>query len=70
LAARPQSEFWPPEWLRENMMLLRIDKKTGKIASSGTKDAVNIWFKKGTQPDDVAPEKGSVGVQDFIMGAP
>jgi len=70
LAARPQSEFWPPEWLRDTMMLLRIDKKTGKIASSGTKDAVNIWFKKGTQPDDVAPEKGSVGVQDFIMGAP
>ncbi|WP_414639362.1 penicillin-binding protein 1A [Archangium sp.] len=70
LAARPQSEFWPPEWLRENMRLLRIDKKTGKIASSGTKDAVNIWFKKGTQPDDVAPEKGAVGVQDFIMGAP
>ncbi|MFY0529052.1 penicillin-binding protein 1A [Archangium gephyra] len=70
LAARPQSEFWPPEWLRENMMLLRIDKKTGKIASSGSKDAVNIWFKKGTQPEDVAPEKGSVGVQDFIMGAP
>jgi penicillin-binding protein 1A len=52
------------------MMLLRIDKKTGKIASSGSKDAVNIWFKKGTQPDDVAPEKGAVGVQDFIMGAP
>ncbi|HYO73282.1 MAG TPA: PBP1A family penicillin-binding protein, partial [Archangium sp.] len=66
LAARPQSEFWPPEWLRENMRLLRIDKKTGKIASSGTKNAVNIWFKKGTQPEDVAPEKGSVGVQDFI----
>ncbi|WNG60687.1 PBP1A family penicillin-binding protein [Archangium gephyra] len=70
LAARPQSEFWPPEWLRDNMRLLRIDKKTGKIASSGTKDATNIWFKKGTQPEDVAPEKGSVGVQDFIMGAP
>ena len=70
LAARPQSEFWPPEWLRDTMMLLRIDKKTGKIASSGSKDAVNIWFKKGTQPEDVAPEKGSVGVQDFIMGAP
>ena len=70
LAARPQSEFWPPEWLRDTMMLLRIDKKTGKIASSGSKDAVNIWFKKGTQPDDVAPEKGAVGVQDFIMGAP
>ncbi|WP_309889516.1 PBP1A family penicillin-binding protein [Archangium sp.] len=70
LAARPQSEFWPPEWLRENMMLLRIDKKTGKIASSGSKDVTNIWFKKGTQPDDVAPEKGQVGVQDFIMGAP
>lgn len=70
LAARPQSEFFPPEWLRDTMMLLRIDKKTGKIASSGTKDAVNIWFKKGTQPDDVAPEKGAVGVQDFIMGAP
>ncbi|KFA93354.1 penicillin-binding protein 1A [Archangium violaceum] len=70
LAARPQSEFWPPEWLRDNMRLLRIDKKTGKIASSGTKDATNIWFKKGTQPEDVAPEKGAVGVQDFIMGAP
>ncbi|PTL84301.1 penicillin-binding protein 1A [Vitiosangium sp. GDMCC 1.1324] len=70
LATRPQSEFWPPEWLRENLMLLRVDKRTGKLASSGTKDAVNIWFKKGTQPDDVTPEKGSVGTQEFLMGAP
>ncbi|WP_407653758.1 penicillin-binding protein 1A [Archangium lipolyticum] len=70
LAARPQAEFWPPEWLRDDMRLLRIDKKTGKLASSGTKDAVNIWFKKGTQPEDVAPEKGQVGTQEFLMGAP
>ncbi len=70
LAARPQSEFWPPEWMRDNLRLLRIDKKTGKIASSGSKDAVNIWFKKGTQPEDVAPEKGSVGATEFLMGAP
>jgi len=70
LAARPQSEFWPPEWLRENLRLLRIDKKTGKIASSGTKEVANIWFKKGTQPEDVAPEKGAVGAQEFLMGVP
>jgi penicillin-binding protein 1A len=70
LAAKPQAEFWPPEWLRENMLLLKVDKKTGKLASSGSKDAVAIWFKKGTQPEDVTPEKGQVGVQDFIMGAP
>jgi penicillin-binding protein 1A len=70
LAARPQSEFWPPQWLADNLVLRRVDKKTGKIASSGTKDAVNIWFKKGTQPDEVAPEKGSVGAQEFLMGAP
>ncbi|OJH40140.1 penicillin-binding protein 1A [Cystobacter ferrugineus] len=72
LAARPQSEFWPPEWLRENLRLLRIDKKTGKLAAAGArdKDAVNIWFKKGTQPEDAAPEKGAVGAQDFMMSAP
>lgn len=70
LAARPQSEFWPPQWLSESLVLKRVDKKTGKIASSGTKDAVNIWFKKGTAPEEVTPEKGSVGTQEFLMGAP
>jgi penicillin-binding protein 1A len=70
LAARPQAEFWPPEWLRDDLKLLRIDKKTGKIASSGSKDATNIWFKKGTEPEDVTPERGQVGAQEFLMGAP
>ncbi|QRK13148.1 PBP1A family penicillin-binding protein [Archangium violaceum] len=70
LAARPQAEFWPPQWLSESLVLKRVDKKTGKIASSGTKDAVNIWFKKGTAPEEVTPEKGSVGTQEFLMGAP
>jgi len=70
LASRPQGEFYPPEWLKDDLVLLRIDKKTGKIASSGTKEAVNIWFKKGTQPEEKAPEKGQVGVNDFLMGAP
>ncbi len=70
LAARPQSEFWPPEWLRDSLRLVRVDKKTGKLASSGSKDAVNIWFKKGTQPEDATPEKGSVGTQEFLMGVP
>lgn len=70
LAARPQSEFWPPEWLQSNLRLARIDKKTGKLASASSKETANIWFKKGTQPEDTAPEKGSVGTQEFLMGAP
>jgi penicillin-binding protein 1A len=70
LQGRPQSEFYPPAWMRENLFKLSIDTRTGKLAATKTKDAVDIWFKKGTEPAEVAPEKGQVGVQDWMMTAP
>ncbi len=69
LQGRPQPEFYPPEWLRESVRKLKIERKTGRIASDA-KDAVDIWFKKGTEPEEVAPEKGQVDVQDWMMTAP
>ncbi|MBX7116905.1 MAG: PBP1A family penicillin-binding protein [Myxococcaceae bacterium] len=65
LDGRSQTEFEPPPGL--GMVKLRIDNKTGRMASSGSKGAVEMWFKKGTEPKDVQPEKGSVGVDQFMQ---
>ena len=66
LAGRTQHEFWPPEWLQESMVRLRIDNKTGKIASSGSKEVKDMWFKKGTAPQEVTADKGTVQANDFM----
>lgn len=65
LDGRSQPEFEPPQSL--DMVKLRIDNKTGRVASSGTKSAADMWFKRGTEPKDVQPEKGSVGAGDFMQ---
>ena len=48
---------------RESLELVRlhIDTKTGKIASDGhARTSSTMWFKKGTEPSDRAPEKGHI----------
>lgn len=67
LQGRPQGEFWPPEALE--LKRLRIDEKTGKIASRKSKNVADMWFKKGTEPKDAAPEPGQVDPNQFMMGA-
>lgn len=58
LEGRPQPEFSPPGSLQ--LSRLRIDTRTGKRASSGSKHAAEMYFAKGTEPTDQQPEKGSV----------
>jgi len=65
LGSRPQPEFEPaPE---ADVLKLRIDLKTGKIAPPGSKNSEDMWFKRGTEPKDVEPEKGTVAPTDFFQ---
>ncbi|MGQ0505717.1 MAG: penicillin-binding protein 1A, partial [Myxococcaceae bacterium] len=57
LAGRPQPEFAPPAGLE--VVQLKIDSKTGK-ATTGGKNAVPMWFRKGTEPKDAPVEKGHI----------
>jgi penicillin-binding protein 1A len=66
LDGRPQGEFYPPEWLE--VRRLPIDVETGRIASSGSKKVTEMWFRKGTEPQEVEPEKGVVRPEDFNLG--
>lgn len=65
LEGRSQPEFAPPPGLE--LLSLRIDTKTGKVASSGTKNVADMWFKKDTEPKDQQPEKGQMGTEQFLM---
>jgi penicillin-binding protein 1A len=65
LQGRDQPEFEPPESL--DLVKRRVDKKTGRLASSGTKSWADLWFKKGTEPEDAEPEKGQVDPSQFMM---
>jgi penicillin-binding protein 1A len=53
-----------------DLVRLPIDTKTGKIAPEVGKGVKVLYFKKGTEPKETAPEKGQVDVNDFMMGAP
>ncbi|MFL5318083.1 MAG: penicillin-binding protein 1A [Myxococcaceae bacterium] len=65
LDGRPQPEFEPPPGA--NLVQLRIDNKTGNIASSGTKSSTLMWFKNGTEPKDVQLGKDQVDSSQFMM---
>lgn len=65
LDGRPQGEFYPPEG--SDLVQLRIDNKTGKIASSGSKSSALMWFKRGTEPKDVQLGKDQVDSSQFMM---
>jgi penicillin-binding protein 1A len=65
LGARPQPEFEPPPGA--DVVKLRIDLKTGKIATADAKNAEDMWFKRGTEPTEVAPEKNQMDPNQFLM---
>jgi penicillin-binding protein 1A len=58
LQGRPQPEFSPPEELE--LSKLSIDTKTGKIASASSHNAAEMYFKKGTEPKELAPPKNQI----------
>ncbi|HZH02689.1 MAG TPA: penicillin-binding protein, partial [Myxococcaceae bacterium] len=64
LSGRPQLEFYPPQSLE--LVRLKIDPKTGKLASASSKRATEMYFKKGTQPQEVAPSKDHVDPNTFM----
>jgi penicillin-binding protein 1A len=66
LADRPQPEFYP--WPTMELVRLPIDERTGKIASDGSKHMKVLYFKKGTEPKEMAPQKGQIDEQQFLMG--
>ncbi len=65
LEGRPQGEFPPPPGA--DLMRLRIDAKTGKRASSGSRQIVEMWFTSKTAPVEAQPEKGVVDTNQFLM---
>jgi membrane carboxypeptidase/penicillin-binding protein len=62
---RPEPEFSPPESLE--LEKKTVDTKTGKLASSGSKTAAAMWFKKGTAPAEVAQDKKVVDPNQFMQ---
>jgi penicillin-binding protein 1A len=66
LADRPQPEFTP--WSSMELVRLQIDEKTGKIANDRSKDVEIMYFRKGTEPKEVTPEKGQIDEREFLMG--
>ena len=65
LEGRPQGEFNPPPGA--DLVSKKIDTKTGKLASDGSKGATFMWFKKGTEPEEQQAEKGTVDSNQFMM---
>ncbi|MEN9799638.1 MAG: hypothetical protein RL653_3335 [Pseudomonadota bacterium] len=65
LEGRPQPEFSPPPGA--DLVTRRIDTKTGKLASDGSKGATSMWFKRGTEPEEQQAEKGTVDSNQFMM---
>ncbi len=65
LDGKPQPEFSPPSDLK--LVRLRIDEKTGRVASTGSKSVKDMWFRRGTEPKDQEPEKGAVDSTNFMM---
>ncbi len=64
LEGRSQPEFAPPPSL--DLVQRRIDRKTGRLASSG-KNSMTLWFKRGTEPEDSEPEKGAADANTFLQ---
>lgn len=63
LQGREQPEFDPPP--RLDLVRRRVDKKSGKLATG--KGTIDLWFKRGTEPQDSEPEAGALGTDQFMM---
>jgi len=68
LAGVPQPEFEPPADL--DLVRRRVDLKTGKLASSATRLAAEMWFRRGTEPHDAQPEKNQIDPNRSFMQLP
>lgn len=66
LDGRRQPDFAPPSLSDTEFVEVRVDRQTGQLSSSG-RDAVMAWYKKGTEPTDVAPPKGQVDSSEFLQ---
>jgi len=64
LEGREQPEFAPPPSL--DLVQKRVDKRTGRLSGS-LKGSVQLWFKRGSEPEDREPDKGSVGAEQFLQ---
>lgn len=64
LEGREQPEFAPPPSL--DLVQRRVDKKTGRLASPG-RGSVQLWFKRGSEPEDSEPDRGSVDANQFLQ---
>ncbi len=64
LDGRSQPEFSPPPSL--NLVQRRIDKKTGRLTHD-YKNSMTLWFKRGTEPEDFEPERGTAGADQFLQ---
>jgi penicillin-binding protein 1A len=65
LAGVPQPEFEPPPEL--DLVHRKVDLKTGKLASSGSRLTAEMWFRRGTEPRDAQPEKNQVDPNRFMQ---
>jgi penicillin-binding protein 1A len=65
LLSRPQPEFEVPPDL--DLVHLTIDTKTGKIASRGSRFVAEMWFKRGTEPQEKQPEKNQAEPKNFLQ---
>ena len=65
LMTRPQPEFEAPQGL--DLVRMRIDTKTGRIASSGSKFVAEMWFRRGTEPQEAQPEKNQADPRNFLQ---
>ncbi len=65
LTGVPQPEFEPPPEL--DLVRRKVDLKTGKLASSGSRLTADMWFRRGTEPRDAQPEKNQVDPNRFMQ---
>jgi penicillin-binding protein 1A len=65
LAGVPQPEFEHPPEL--DLVRRKVDLKTGKLASSGSRLTADMWFRRGTEPRDAQPEKNQVDPNRFMQ---
>ncbi|MDQ3265451.1 MAG: PBP1A family penicillin-binding protein [Myxococcota bacterium] len=68
LGDRPQGEFHPPSALE--VLKVKVDPKTGRLAAADNRNAVEMWFRKDTEPTDMETSRNQVDPNDFLMNAP
>ncbi|HYR56016.1 MAG TPA: PBP1A family penicillin-binding protein [Myxococcaceae bacterium] len=65
LLTRPQPEFEPDPNL--DLIKLSVDTRTGKLASGASRFVAEMWFKRGTEPQEKQPEKNQPDPKSFLQ---